>query len=272
MERGSLNPVVLTSTKKNCTPSSPRGFSLIELLVVVAIIGLLLSVIVPSLEKAKTRVRNVTCQSNLRQWSMCFVMYTEDNDRFLPSSGRNWVQALNPYYEGSRDLLCCPLASSTQGGGGDTHIAYQDRTGSSPEDWVVGSYGINGWASNLSSDTAIYGVSPNNAWRKMQADSASSVPLVLDSLWVVAYPDVTNLPPAKDGDFESCDLSGQGRRQIRHFCFDRHGNGSINALFMDMSNRSVGLKELWRLKWHRGTDLTTPPPAWPEWMQSMQEY
>jgi len=252
---------------------SPDGFSLVELLVVLGIVALLLTIVVPALHRAQTRVRNVTCQSNLRQWGLFFTMYTEDHGGSFPVSGRDWVQTLRPYAGEDLDILCCPLATTIDStGGGGPYTAYEDRTHLSSENWVTGSYGLNGWASDVPDNTSsIYGVSTRNNWRTRQSGGAS-VPLLMDSLWVVAYPDVTNLPPVQNGDFANCDLSGNGRRQIRHFAFDRHGDGENNGLFLDISARSVGIKELWRLKWHRATDLTTPLPEWPEWMAGYPEY
>lgn len=57
-----------------------NGFSLIELLVVIAIISLLVSILIPSLDKAKQLAMNVKCASNLRSLSTANQMYTADND------------------------------------------------------------------------------------------------------------------------------------------------------------------------------------------------
>lgn len=57
-----------------------RGFTLIELLVVIAIIALLLSIMMPALNKIKTSARRVICRTNLHQWGMAFNGYAAAND------------------------------------------------------------------------------------------------------------------------------------------------------------------------------------------------
>jgi prepilin-type N-terminal cleavage/methylation domain-containing protein len=55
-----------------------RGFTLIELLVVVAIISLLVSILMPSLQRAKNLTRRVVCAAQLRTLAFGFVSYSED--------------------------------------------------------------------------------------------------------------------------------------------------------------------------------------------------
>ena len=63
------------------------GFTLIELLVVIAIIALLLAILIPSLRKAKERVKEIACKSNLRNIGVAMLMYLDEHGRTLPNTG-----------------------------------------------------------------------------------------------------------------------------------------------------------------------------------------
>jgi len=62
-----------------------RGFTLIELLVVVAIIALLISILLPSLGRAKELANRAHCAANLRGITQSFVVYAQDNEPFYPA-------------------------------------------------------------------------------------------------------------------------------------------------------------------------------------------
>jgi prepilin-type N-terminal cleavage/methylation domain-containing protein/prepilin-type processing-associated H-X9-DG protein len=57
-----------------------RAFTLIELLVVIAVIALLLSILMPALNKAKDLAQNAACKGNLKNYTLAVSMYGDDND------------------------------------------------------------------------------------------------------------------------------------------------------------------------------------------------
>jgi len=79
---------------------------LIELLVVVAIVAMLAGLLLPALAHAKGQARSVQCRSQMRQIGLATVMYTDDNEGFLPRSTHSalaygqlpWGYALVPYF------------------------------------------------------------------------------------------------------------------------------------------------------------------------------
>lgn len=65
-------------------PAANRAFTLIELLVVIAIIAILAALLLPALARSKSHALNVACLNNLKQLTLCWSMYTHDNDDRLP--------------------------------------------------------------------------------------------------------------------------------------------------------------------------------------------
>jgi prepilin-type N-terminal cleavage/methylation domain-containing protein/prepilin-type processing-associated H-X9-DG protein len=62
----------------------PRGFTLVELLVVIGIIALLIGILLPSLGKAREQAKKTACLSNLRQVHQSFAIYAGDNKDQVP--------------------------------------------------------------------------------------------------------------------------------------------------------------------------------------------
>lgn len=76
-----------------------RGFTLIELLVVIAIIALLISLLLPSLGKAREAARNVVCQSMLRQLGQAQIQYSGSWKEYI--AGTNTSGADVRFYNGT---------------------------------------------------------------------------------------------------------------------------------------------------------------------------
>lgn len=63
------------------------GLTLTELLVTVSVIGLLFSMTLPVLAKAKVTARKISCLNHLRQWGIGLQLFTMDHDGLLPKDG-----------------------------------------------------------------------------------------------------------------------------------------------------------------------------------------
>lgn len=73
-----------------------RGFTLVELLVVIGIIALLLSLLLPALSRARDKARALSCASNMRNIGFAIHSYAEDNQGFLPRAYSPWRDDRRP--------------------------------------------------------------------------------------------------------------------------------------------------------------------------------
>ncbi len=267
------------------------GFTLIELLVVIAVIAVLMAILLPALERVKRQAKQVACLSTLKQWSLYFSMYADDNNnRFMaghraqPTPNR-WISALGDYYQWDDKITCCPNATKpwidkngVNSGAEGTFLGVTMAWGYMNQDhWakpMKGSYGMNGYCVDPQAGREPRGQA-DWYWRGPAVAGASRVPLFLGAQRYNGVVDSVDEPPEFDG--QAWDAGGSGR--MVRYCLNRH-DGFVNGLLLDYSARKIGLKELWTFKWHRRYDTAGPwttaggcvASDWPEWMRSFKDY
>lgn len=278
-----------------------------DCLFTIACIGFLLATLGAVGSAGRRRAKEAVCRSNLRQWGVIFQQFAADNGGYFidsdnPDAGHfsprgRWIVFLHTRYKAEPSLLCCPEATELFAPSiiGTPHYAgpfnaYGLGNPTGTPLITKGSYGANCW---------IYKPSPNDMagghiqdrpvewhWSTPHVKNAQRIPVFSDTMWRGAGPisgdpeeyapgmgTERSRPPAYDGEWAGATA------EMNHVCINRH-NGGVNHLFMDWSVRKVGLKELWKLKWHRQFNTNGPwtqaggiqTRDWPEWMREFKDF
>jgi prepilin-type N-terminal cleavage/methylation domain-containing protein/prepilin-type processing-associated H-X9-DG protein len=206
-------------------PHTERVFTLIELLVVIAIIAILASMLLPALNQAKAKARDLLCINHQKQIGMALVNYTGDSDGFLPPRNISEVGGNNFSGPKWQDQLESTLPDSQPGEGPSRGRNPVFFCPSAERHHSISDYGAN---YNLIPGM---GGAPNHDWEDLvRITSLNRTDTQLLGVDSVAVP--TDVPP-KGAWYVSTNFVANGNSNDKNIPFPpRHGL-NMNVLWVD---------------------------------------
>jgi prepilin-type N-terminal cleavage/methylation domain-containing protein len=223
-----------------------KKFTLVELLVVIAIIGILSSMLLPSLQSARGKAFTAVCLNNQKQLAVTYTMYADENKgSTLPrifETNKFWMGLLYPYHESEEIIQCASVQHPVKSGWyWGTHKTGWGGDGG----WMKynginarGAYAINGhtYSSNGNANATFYSLA--------QVKSTSNTPIFTDSNWVDTWPSTgTANPTSVDGSVHDNSLA--------RIYLDRHHAKKVNSVQFDCSAKTVSIGNLLYFDWSK---------------------
>ncbi len=204
-----------------------RAFTLIEILVVVAIIGILAAILFPVFSRAREMSRRASCASNLKQIGLAIAAYSADFDEKMPygylyyapgaspSDLRMWDDLIQPYLK-SYQVLVCPSHARP--------IAYDYRRTITPNPF------LKSYAANELTDA------PGSTLAAMPRGNPLGPPTSLASFAEVSTTILLGECVSGDvtvAEFDFFARTDAGFNGTETLCVDKRHNGGSNSLFAD---------------------------------------
>ena len=260
-----------------------NGLTLVELLVAICVVGGLMGILLPAVQRGKQHAQIMCCRSNQRQWGIAFTMddehanYVSKFQPFLNNYADYDRMDDNSLRTDTNDIYLCPSAQKMGQPVPSSVPRYPDLQawdGNKSRAW---GYKLMGQL--FTSSYSVSYVQRNIPHRGVIPKARScDVPLLFDCTFYLPGLLESYDPPPQYDDMPRAIPTYKETRACG-ICIDRH-HGGINILFKDGASRKVGLKELWTLGWHEMYDKTGPwtkaggvrAHDWPEWMREFKNY
>jgi len=104
-----------TQISRRENAQNKRGFTLIELLFVIAMIGILSSMMLPAIGKVSAKAKQIKCASNMKQIGIAIAMYADDYNGLIPltsyqtlNTNEMFLRSILPYAGNAEALRLCP--------------------------------------------------------------------------------------------------------------------------------------------------------------------